>query len=110
MIIIVDATMPVTVELMTLDTISGSEIINYETVIIKIDVEGFESDVLDGAAALSSKNQRVFFLVEYFVDNAVLRALESKGAKFLTKLTPYNSWWTYQESDVCNQRFFAIGV
>jgi FkbM family methyltransferase len=78
-----------------LDTVMGDRLGNYDAVVFKIDVEGAEADVLDGAREVLSSGKEIYFLVEDFVKPSIVRYLEDMGASFTAKLTPYNSWWRY---------------
>jgi FkbM family methyltransferase len=71
--------------------------VNIETldcvVALKLDVEGSEISVLDGAIATLAAAQVVLLLVEDFVDARIVTYLENNGWSFQEKLTPYNSFW-----------------
>jgi FkbM family methyltransferase len=82
------------VPIFKLDTALGSSIEEFDVVYIKMDVEGYESNVIDGAMGLMSRGIPIHILVEDFVDEAVIGKLHSIGAKFESKLSPYNSWWS----------------
>jgi len=79
----------------TLDAVTGGNLDDCDTLIFKIDVEGFEKEVLKGAAQTLNLGKDVFILVEDFVNPEIIGYLENIGARFICKLTPYNSWWNY---------------
>jgi FkbM family methyltransferase len=62
--------------------------------VMKIDVEGAEVSVLEGAAATLGLFEEVFVMVEDFVDVGICDYLESHGFVLMDRLTPYNSFWT----------------
>ena len=71
----------------------------YDAIVFKIDVEGVEEDVLEGARNVLSSGQEVYLMVEDFVNPQIVSYLEGLGAGFIRKLTPYNSWWKLPPSD-----------
>lgn len=75
------------------------EQVNIETlanvVVLKLDVEGSEIAVLNGAAATLAAAQEVLLLVEDFIDESVVAYLDTTGWSFQGKFTPYNSFWSY---------------
>jgi FkbM family methyltransferase len=79
----------------TLDAVSGDDADAYDVLIFKIDVEGVEVEVLKGALKTLTSGKDIFLLVEDFVDPEIIQYLENIGARFLCKLTPYNSWWYF---------------
>lgn len=58
-------------------------------------MEGAEEEILKGSQALIGSGKAVYILVEDFVRSQIVEYLEQTGARFLTKLTPYNSFWQY---------------
>lgn len=77
----------------TLDFILMGKANNCDVIIFKMDVEGVETEVLKGAEKILSSGMEVYLLIEDFINPAVINHLERIGAKFICKLTPYNSWW-----------------
>ncbi len=61
---------------------------------IKVDVEGAERSVIDGASATRGLFEAVFIMVEDFVDPGISDFLEFDGFGFVCRLTPYNSFWS----------------
>ncbi len=61
---------------------------------IKVDVEGAERSVIDGAGAPRGLFEAVFIMVEDFVDPGICDFLESDGFGFVCRLTPCNSFWS----------------
>ncbi|OGG51399.1 hypothetical protein A2704_03460 [Candidatus Kaiserbacteria bacterium RIFCSPHIGHO2_01_FULL_54_36b] len=82
-----------TVEMVTLDSLLGGRAQNYDLVVFKIDVEGMEKDVLEGSNRVLSSGVDCIFMVEDFVDGEIIKYLHQLGAEFVTKKTPYNSFW-----------------
>jgi FkbM family methyltransferase len=64
-------------------------------VALKLDVEGSEMAVLNGASATLAAADEVLLMVEDFVDETVVSYLRANGWSFQEKLTPYNSFWRY---------------
>jgi FkbM family methyltransferase len=85
----------VKVEVKTLDSTQiATTTIEYNSLIMKIDVEGFEKEVLAGAINTLKRFNTVFLLVEDFVDPSINEFLRSTlNAVFIRKVTDYNSWW-----------------
>lgn len=79
----------------TLDAVLGGDYLRFDAIVLKLDVEGVETDVLKGSQMLLESGKEVWLLVEDFVNPAIVSYLEEKGASFVAKLTPYNSWWRY---------------
>lgn len=77
--------------------------VNVETladvVALKLDVEGSEISVLNGATATLASAKEVLLVVEDFLDTSVISYLQANGWSFLEKLTPYNSFWSYARGD-----------
>ncbi len=78
-----------------LDTILFNKVSDYDTIVIKIDVEGVEKDVILGAQQLLKSNKEVYVMVEDFINPEIINYLEESGWSFLAKVTSYNSWWIY---------------
>jgi FkbM family methyltransferase len=83
------ATVPIT----TMDAALGDRARLFDLVVMKLDVEGLETEVLRGAAGTLRTSPQVLLLVEDFVDGSVVEHLRSIGARCIAKVTPYNSWW-----------------
>lgn len=67
------------------------------SLVIKIDVEGFEREVLKGAQQILKHFKNIFICIEdMYHCHELYQLLIASGAKPLTKLTSYNSWWTIQ--------------
>lgn len=64
-----------------------------DALVLKLDVEGAEVAVLDGAAASLARARETLLLVEDFVDPRIAARLRADGWTFVAKLTPYNSFW-----------------
>lgn len=78
----------------TLDAVLGREgASGFDAIVIKMDVEGAETDILKGAEETIGSGREIFLLVEDFVKPDIVDYLEKTGWEFLAKLTAYNSWW-----------------
>ena len=84
------------IEVRELDNID-IEYEKFDVIILKIDVEGVESQVLIGATKLLASKATKYFMVEDFVNIDVVSFLEKNNAKFLGKVTDYNSWWMFHK-------------
>lgn len=83
----------------TLDGVLGQDgLSGFDALVVKMDVEGVESQVLEGARKSLAFGGEVILMVEDFVNPAVLQSLEALGARFLCRLTPYNSFWSISSS------------
>jgi FkbM family methyltransferase len=71
---------------------SGLSFSNYKNLIIKIDVEGFEQQVLEGALSVL-KYKNVYLVIEDFISTQIVDYLQKNKFTFMDKRTPYNSWW-----------------
>ena len=77
----------------TLDSLLGDRVQNFDSIVMKIDTEGSETTILKGGTKLLESGADIHLLVEDFIDPEIVPFLEGAGAEFVTKLTPYNSWW-----------------
>jgi FkbM family methyltransferase len=77
----------------TLDSMLREKVGEFDVLILKLDVEGVETEVLQGGENILNYDKEVYLLVEDFVDPSVIQYLQKIGAEFICKLTPYNSWW-----------------
>jgi len=83
------------VEAQPLDKLVLNQAESCDDVIMKIDVEGMEIAVLNGARQILSSGRGVYLMIEDFVDASIINHMESlPSLRFLTKRTDYNSWWT----------------
>ncbi len=65
----------------------------YDEIFVKLDVEGAERSVIEGAERFFRDAKHVTLLVEDFIDPRIISFLESEGFVFSKKVTTYNSWW-----------------
>ncbi len=65
----------------------------FDVAVIKIDVEGYEKEVIKGGRIFLGKFEEVWLMVEDFVEPAIKEYLLNGGWEFAGKFTPYNSWW-----------------
>jgi FkbM family methyltransferase len=77
----------------TLDALLAPHADRVDTLILKVDVEGVESEVLRGATRTIEGAGETIVLVEDFVNDGIEQELRRLGVVFVTRLTPYNSWW-----------------
>jgi FkbM family methyltransferase len=67
-----------------------------DIVAMKLDVEGMEIPVLQGATALLQAARETLLLVEDCIDHEIAAYLQHTGWTLEQKLTPYNSFWIYR--------------
>jgi len=66
----------------------------FNSIYIKLDVDGSEKDVLEGAKIFINRSEKTTLLIEDFVKyKVIVKYLKEKKFKFIKKLTPYNSFW-----------------
>ena len=70
---------------------------DYETLVLKIDVEGMEEKVIKGLSGLQEAGLELYLMIEDFIDNRIISYLNSSGWKWICKRTTYNSWWYYKK-------------
>ncbi len=80
----------------TIDSLLLSEVNDIDTVFIKLDVEGYETEALIGAKNFLKLKKRVYLMVEDFLNHRVIEFLENCDATFLGKFSNYNSWWKFR--------------
>ncbi|MDA8091425.1 MAG: FkbM family methyltransferase [Nitrospiraceae bacterium] len=78
-----------------LDSVLEDCIHSFDAFVLKMDVEGAEEEILKGAGSLIGSGKEIHILIEDFVRPEIVDYLEKTGARFITKLTPYNSFWEY---------------
>lgn len=81
-----------------LDDLIGDEISGFDTIVFKIDVEGVEREVLEGAVEVLNSGKDIYLMVEDFIDSEITKYLHEHGWSFMGKATTYNSWWSYKKS------------
>lgn len=64
----------------------------YDEVIIKIDIEGYEKQALEGAKEFIENSKKLVLLIEDCVNPKIIDYLKPRF-KFITKVSPYNSFW-----------------
>ena len=70
-----------------LDTLLSTRQEGFDVLVMKIDVEGAEQRVLDGAAEALGSLKDAYLLVEDFVDTRIISYLEQAGWEFMAKKT-----------------------
>lgn len=76
----------------TLDDLCEELKYPYDVLIMKIDVEGYESEILKGGKKFLEKFQEIYLCVEDFINNDIVKFLEKNDFIFINKFTTYNSW------------------
>ncbi len=84
------------VKVKKLDDIIGDIVKDFDTVFVKMDVEGFEEKVLIGGKKFLENLKEGIFLIEDFINPEIVNFLLKNNFKFLCKLTKYNSFWGYK--------------
>lgn len=82
----------------TIDSVLASKIQDFSAIVIKMDVEGAESEILKGARNVLGSGKEIYLLVEDFVKPSIIEYLKEAGAEFICKLTSYNSFWKFRSS------------
>jgi len=68
----------------------------YDAIFMKIDIEGYEEDALEGSMKFI-KNSKIFYcLTEDCVKPQIFTYME-KHFTFIKKITPYNSFWKHEK-------------
>jgi hypothetical protein len=76
-----------------LDTILSSKYAKkFDRIYFKIDVDGYEKSVLEGASNFIRSADSITLLIEDFVDHRIIKYL-AKDFEFLEKPSLYNSFW-----------------
>ncbi|QKV97157.1 FkbM family methyltransferase [Streptomyces sp. NA02950] len=70
-----------------------ADVAELDLLVLKIDVEGLECAVLQGARVSVARAAETVLLVEDFVDTRVIEHLHADGWLLMMKVTPYNSFW-----------------
>ena len=84
----------VEIEVQSLDQLVSPALDSCDDIFMKIDVEGMEIPVLQGAQQIMASGRGLYLMVEDFVDGSILEYIHSSTKlKFLAKRTAYNSWW-----------------
>lgn len=65
----------------------------FDEIFVKIDIEGHEEATFDGAADLINSGKEIHLMIEDCVNPAVTRYLKRHKWRFITKITPYDSFW-----------------
>jgi FkbM family methyltransferase len=65
----------------------------FDVVFVKIDIEGHEEEAFDGAKNLLHSGKKVTLMIEDCVNPSIIRYLKNHGFRFMTKITPYDSFW-----------------
>ena len=74
--------------------VNKNDYFKYDVVFVKLDIDDYVIDGLFGIQKAVENFKEVYLLVEDFVKpKETLYFLEKHNYKFITKLTPYNSFW-----------------
>lgn len=66
---------------------------DFDVVIVKIDVQGVETELIKGALNTLRNIEEAHLLVEDFYETKIIDFLKSQKFKMVDKITTYNSWW-----------------
>lgn len=83
----------VKIKTITFDSYFKKNLNFFDIVFLKLDVEGFESKVFEGAKSIFSGGIPIYILIEDCVDMSIVTYLKNNQAQFIQKITPYNSFW-----------------
>lgn len=72
--------------------IKPQQIKKYDIIFIKIDIDGYEREALEGARNFIAHAPKIVLLIEDCVDPKIIGYLK-KDFAFYKKITPYNSFW-----------------
>jgi len=64
----------------------------YDSIFIKIDIEGGETDALRGSVKFIANASKLTLLVEDYIDPKIVSYLSNRFS-FMDKITPHNSFW-----------------
>lgn len=70
---------------------------NFDSIFIKIDIEGYEKDALEGAREFLNNTKKAILLIEDYVNKDIIPYLE-KRFDFYKKITPYNAFWIKEKN------------
>ncbi len=77
-----------------MDSIIPSKTIkSFDSIVIKIDIEGYETDALIGSRGVIENAHEVYLMAEDCIDKKLNSYLLKNNFHLITKLTPYNSFW-----------------
>lgn len=65
----------------------------FDEIFVKMDIEGNEEDAFDGAQNLLRSGKRIQLMIEDCVNPSIVTYLEHHAFRFITKITPYDSFW-----------------
>lgn len=88
----------VSIKTRRLDDMIGDLVSEFDAIVCKIDVEGVEQEVLEGATGILQTGKEIYIMVEDFIDPKIISYLENSGWSFMAKVTTYNSWWSYKDT------------
>lgn len=65
----------------------------FDEIFVKMDIEGNEEDAFDGAQNLLWSGKKIQLMIEDCVNPSIVKYLENHRFRFITKITPYDSFW-----------------
>jgi FkbM family methyltransferase len=84
----------VTFRLRRLDDVLPATFYNtFDEIFVKIDIEGHEEETFDGARNLTESSKKIRLMIEDCVNPSISEYLSAHKWKFMTKITPYDSFW-----------------
>lgn len=65
----------------------------FDEIFIKMDIEGHEEEAFDGAQYLLRSGKKIRLMIEDCVNPTIVTYLRNHAFRFITKITPYDSFW-----------------
>jgi FkbM family methyltransferase len=65
----------------------------FDEIFLKIDIEGHEEETFEGAQNLLKSRKKIRLMIEDCVNPVIIKYLQDHNWKFVTKITPYDSFW-----------------
>jgi len=75
------------------DILSASFYKKFDEIFVKIDIEGQEEETFEGAKHLMKSGKKIHLMIEDCVNPPIVNYLAGHGFRFISKITPYDSFW-----------------